>query len=422
MRQRQTLMAPPGRCPRSTTQWFAVVAVCVAWCTWRNGIASCWAILVAARAVASGANTPSRLAFPLHRVQGPQRSSALQRRSASQGQEDFKELQYMKQDLEVNRQKGEARRGGKRVGSEVWFDLELPPPFGLRLDDAVSGDCVGVSEVLEGGSAFAHNQEAYVAKEGAEAKMFIQPGDKVIMVNGIRCYTKDQVVEQIVEAKEKGMSTIRVKFARYNRGPITVVFPERAPLTVGARSPLVSVALAAQYFIDYDACEDACSGKCWHIDDRTQEIYQFCIEDQVICDLPSTGGVKNLDVQLKGLAAAVKGEEPEKLSTFDNSEALVLRPCPEIYKRLSDPFVGNWRYPGGEYKIGRSQAGILTYTERDFSGTLNEVGDWMEAELPPHGTIRVRPGESVGISQDMESQFRPTGNNDWGETKTAYRL
>jgi len=305
----------------------------------------------------------------------------------------------------------------------VWFDLELPPPFGLRLDDAISGEAVGVSEVLEGGSAFAHNQEATVVKEGAEAKMFIQPGDKVMMVNGIRCYTKDQVVEQIGEAKEKGMTTIRIKFARYKRGPITVVFPEPGKtVTVGARASWVSVARAAGYYIDYEACEDGCSGKCWHIDDRTDEIYQFCVEDQVVCDLPSKGGVRNLDLQLKGLVSAVKGDEPEELTTFDNSEALVLRPCPEIYARLSDPYVGEWQYMGGNYKLARDQAGTLTYTEKDFSGEMKEVDGWMEAELPPHGTIRVRPGASVGISQDMDSEFRPAGSNDWGETKTAFRL
>jgi len=342
---------------------------------------------------------------------------------SQEGNEAFKELQTMKQDLEVNKQKTELRRGGKRVGSEVWFDLELPPPFGLRLDDAVTGDAVGVSEVLEGGSAFAHNQEAIVVKEGAEAKMFIQPGDKVLSISGIRCYTKDQVVEQIGEANEKGMPTIRIKFARYGRGPITVVFPEPAkPVTVGARAPLEAVALTAGHYIDYEACEDGCSGKCWHIDDRTNEIYQFCIEDQVVCDLPSKGGVKNLDVQLQGLVAAVKGEEPEQLTTFDNSEALVLRRCPEIYKRLSDPYVGNWQYVGGKYKVARDQAGTLTYSEKDFSGKLNEVDGWMEAELPPHGTIRIRPGVSVGISQDMDSQFRPAGSNDWGETTTSFRL
>jgi len=385
----------------------------------------CWTIWAAARAVALGANTPSRLALPLHRVQGQQRSGAIQRHAAAQSTEDFKELQNMKQDLQVANKQPSVRRGGKRVGSEIWFDLELPSPFGLRLDDAVSGDCVGVSEVLEGGSAFAHNQEATVGKEGEQPKMFIQPGDKVIMVNGIRCYTKDQVVEQVGIANEQGLESVRMKFARYNRGPITVVFPEPAqPITVASRAPLVSVALAAGHFIDYDACEDGCSGKCWHIDDRTNEIYQFCIEDQVVCDLPSKGGVRNLDVQLKGLVAAVKGEEPEALTTFDNSEALVLRPCPEIYAKLADPYVGEWQYPDGKYKIARDQAaGTIVYSEKDFKGTLTEAGDgWMEAELPPHGTIRVRPGASEGISQDMDSQFRPTGSDEWGETTTAFRL
>lgn len=332
-------------------------------------------------------------------------------------------MQSMKKDLEVTRKQPSVRRGGRRVGSEVWFDLELPPPFGLRLDDAISGDCVGVSEVLEGGSAFAHNQEAVVPKEGAEAGMFIQPGDKVMMVNGIRCYTKDQVVEQVVEAKEKGMETIRVKFARFIRGPITVVFPAPAkPVTVPSRAELVAVAYAAGHPLDLDACQDGCSGKCWHIDDRTKEVYQFCVEDAVICDLPSKGGVRNLDVQLTGLASAFTGEEPEVKTTFDNSEALVLRPCPEIYAKFADPYTGEWQYLGGKYSITRDEAGKLTYTEKDFSGMMDEVDGWFQAELPPHGTIRIRRGASLSISQDMDSQFRPTGSNDWGETKVAYRL
>jgi len=46
--------------------------------------------------------------------------------------------------------------------------------------------------------------------------------------------------------------------------------------------------------------------------------------------------------------------------------------------------------------------------------------DAIIAELEPHGSLRVRPAESFGITFDMESQFRPAGG-EWGEMTKAFR-
>lgn len=313
-------------------------------------------------------------------------------------------------------------RGGKRVGGEVWFDISLALPFGLRLDESPRGDAVGISEILPGGSADAHNKAHVVTQDTGVPQMWLQPGDKLLAVNGKKCSTKDEAVALIAATKEG--QKVSLKLARNRRGPVTVVFPEPARrVTVPPRTKLSDAARAAGHEVEYD-CEDGLCGKCWHVNDISGEVYQLCVSSTTACDIPSKGGVRNLDVQLKGLIGALKGEDVPDVFTaiFDNTEPLLLRPCPEIHMRMVDPYPGTWRYVGGEYTISRNEAGTLRYTENGISGDLNEEGDWLMAELPPYGTIRIRPGASTGLSMDMDSSFMAAGSKEWGETKTAFRL
>lgn len=332
--------------------------------------------------------------------------------------EDFEEMRKMQGDLEAMR-KSPNPRGGRRVGGDVWFDITLGLPLGIRLDESPQGDMVGVSEIIEGGSAFEHNKASMLPKDDSKKKMWLQPGDRLLMVNGVRCNTQEEAVALITGAKDG--QNINLKFSRSARGPVTVVFPEPArQVTVPPQTSLSDAALSAGHPVEYD-CEDGLCGKCWHVDDRSGEIYQFCVSGTRVCDVPSKGGVRNLDIQLKGLFDAVRGVEAEALTTFDNTDPLVLRPCPEIHEVLMNPYVGTWRYLGGQYTISRTEDGTLLYTENGISGALNKEGDWLVAELDPHGTIRIKPSESQGLSRDMDSNFRPAGAEAWGETKTAYR-
>lgn len=328
-------------------------------------------------------------------------------------------------------------RGGKRVGGEVWYELELEPPLGLRLDTAPTNDKVGVSEVLEGGSVWDHNLEntrreiRAAQEEDAESDdantgsllNFVQPGDRVMTVNGKMVQTQEEVVE-IIQGAEEG-AKIRMKFARNSRGPITVIFPEPAtPVVVGARERLLNAARAAGH--NFGVCdEDRPSGDGWHLDERTGEVYDICMEDCVACEVPSNSGTGNLGKQLLALQKVAAGGEVSLL-TFDNTEPLVLRPCPELYERLNDQYVGRWMYGPNEYTIARN-GDVRTYRERGEKGTftaelqVDEDQEWLVGEIEGQGTIRIRPGESRGLAIEMESQFRPKGG-DWGETCTAFRM
>lgn len=344
--------------------------------------------------------------------------------------EDMLRFQQEMKEIEANPNP----RGGKRVGSEVWYDLKLSLPLGLRLDTAPGNNIVGVSEVLEGGSAWEHNEKntwtAPDNREDAEAQgfgtaeglaNFVQVGDRLISVNGQKVRTQEEVVDIVQQVEEGG--TVTIRFGRQSRGPITVVFPYPARrVVVAPKTRLMEAAFSAGHYLDLTGCEDSCDGSCWHLDERSNEIYQLCVESCIACEIPSNGGVGNLGKQVAAFAQVAAGNEAV-MTTFDNTEPLVLRRCPEIYERLNDPYVGTWVYPGGRYTIVRN-GDVRTFKEKgeigDFSVEMKQDGEWLIAELEPHGSLRVRPAESFGITFDMESQFRPAGG-EWGEMTKAFR-
>ena len=75
-----------------------------------------------------------------------------------------------------------------------------------------------------------------------------------------------------------------------------------------------------------------------------------------------------------------------------------------------------WRYIGGWYEI-KNIEGKLYFRENNLQGELVAEGDWLVAELPPSGTIRLKLGDS---GNEVLSNFKPS-DADWGETITALR-
>lgn len=211
-------------------------------------------------------------------------------------------------------------RGGKRVGDAVWFDVTLSSPLGLALDNANA--MVGVTAVLDEGSAAAHNEANLVNGE----QNFIQQGDRLIMVNGQRCTTKEEVVEIITSAADK--ENIRLKFSRPRDGFIQVRFPER-DFAMCVRPPVMVRMVAEAAGVTYSCDENNCNGSCWHRDAQSGEVYQVC-QDGLVSEVPS-------------LMAEVRGGIREEWDAkFDNVNALSLEPCPEVFrdwvaKRRADP-------------------------------------------------------------------------------------
>lgn len=76
-----------------------------------------------------------------------------------------------------------------------------------------------------------------------------------------------------------------------------------------------------------------------------------------------------------------------------------------------DRYLGAWRYAGGAYEIRRTD-GKLFFHENVF-GELVQKGEWLEAELPPAGTIRLKLSED---GTEVKSNFKATGGDAWADT------
>ncbi|CAE7027244.1 unnamed protein product [Symbiodinium natans] len=365
------------------------------------------------RALAGRANLAARRHIPPRQV-------CLYATKAEQAFEDFKE---MKKDYDAML-KSPHPRNAKRVGNQVWFDVSLTLPLGLALDTSWDKEAVGVSQITEGGSAFEHN-ERILGKDPDEQKMWIQPGDRLLMLNGQKVKTQEDVVG-IVSKLQQGDKVI-LKLARQARGPIQVIFPEPAePVVVRPSAKLQDAARAAGHNVIY-RCEDGLCGSCWHVSEKTGDIYQLCIESVTASELPSKAQA-GFSEQIGGVVQALSGNnEWEPGTSWDNTEPLRLRPCPEIYEKFMNPHMGKWQYSAGKYSVTRDDDDNLIYVENNISGLLVEEDDddpmnrWLTADLGENGQIRIRLSKSLGISIDMESQYKPAGSDEWGEIRTAFK-
>eukprot|EP00435_Cladocopium_sp_Y103_P027248 s1216_g6.t1 len=132
--------------------------------------------------------------------------------------------------------------------------------------------------------------------------------------------------------------------------------------------------------------------------------------------------------QIGGVVSALAGNNQWKPGeSWDNTEPLRLRPCPEIYEKFMNPHLGKWQYNAGSYKVTRDDEDRLIYVENNVQGFLEPEDDddptnrWLKADLAEHGEIRIRLSKSLGISIDMESQYKPQGSDEWGEIRTAFK-
>eukprot|EP00931_Biecheleriopsis_adriatica_P036598 TRINITY_DN21073_c0_g1_i1.p1 TRINITY_DN21073_c0_g1~~TRINITY_DN21073_c0_g1_i1.p1 ORF type:complete len:367 (+),score=67.22 TRINITY_DN21073_c0_g1_i1:51-1151(+) len=284
--------------------------------------------------------------------------------------EIVEEMKNMRRDMDALR-KSPRPRNGKRVGAEVWFDVELSKPLGLRIDENDNGDQVGISEVLPGGSAWEHFKECVYEKEESKKRIWLQPGDRLMQVNGETVNTQEAAVEAISKVPED--QKVRLKVARPSRGPIQVIFPEPAkPVVVRANTRLADAATAAGH--KAVICpEDFCNGRCWHQEEQTKVIYQLCVTDCTAGNLPNKVKGGGLSEGIGGVFNALTktGAAPEPGTTWDNTEPLVLRPCPEIYDRYNNPHLGMWRYGEGQYTVFRDEdTNDLVWTEYKARGVL----------------------------------------------------
>lgn len=350
--------------------------------------------------------------------------AASKKAAIEEAEKTLEEFKEMKKDYEKMRTRPQPRNG-KRVGNEVWFDVKLSPPLGLALDTSVDGEAVGVSEVVEGGSAFEYNKNC-LRQDAEEKRIWIQPGDRVLMVNGVKTKTTEEVVGVVSKMKEG--EKVVLKLSRQARGPIQVVFPEPAdPVVVRGSTKLVDAARAAGHEVIY-RCEDGLCGSCWHVSELTGDIYQLCIETSTAASLPSKAASADFGEQIGGVVSALSGNNQWKPGeSWDNTEPLRLRPCPEIYEKFMNPHLGKWQYNAGSYKVTRDDEDRLIYVENNVEGFLEPEDDddptnrWLKADLAEHGEIRIRLSKSLGISIDMESQYKPQGSDEWGEIRTAFK-
>eukprot|EP00913_Durusdinium_trenchii_P013610 g12780.t1 len=286
--------------------------------------------------------------------------------SKAEAEKTFEEFKEMRQDYEKMRTRPKPRNG-KRVGNE-------------------------------------YNQGC-LQEDAAEKRIWIQPGDRILTVNGVKTKTTEDVVEIVSKLKEGERAIL--KFSRQARGPVQVVFPEPAdPVVVRGSSKLQDAARVAGHDVIY-RCEDGLCGSCWH---------QRCIETTTASALPSKSATADFVEQVGGVMSAFSGgNEWKPGESWDNTEPLRLRPCPEIYEKFMNPHLGKWQYNAGKYMVTRDKQDRLIYVENEVTGFLEPEDDddptnrWLTADLAEHGQIRIRLSKSLGISIDMESQYKPKG-------------
>jgi len=83
----------------------------------------------------------------------------------------------------------------------------------------------------------------------------------------------------------------------------------------------------------------------------------------------------------------------------------------------AERLLGVWRYGGGAYEIRQSD-GKMMFLENNLAGALQPDGEWLMADLPPAGSLKLKLGEG---GNSVQSQFKPSDAKEWGETITAIR-
>lgn len=260
-------------------------------------------------------------------------------------------------------------RDGKQVGDAVWFDVTLTPPLGLALQDDQSRSRVVVEQVRAGGSAAEHNKRYTITDGVYRVPHFIQLGDELLFVNGIRCKTVESAVELITQAAEE-RGEVDLKFSRNTPGYVTVVFPEDGTAATCSGAETISdAAETANHTVEYK-CTDGTCGSCWRKDYSADEIYVLCFDDVKVGGIPSQTVYKESSIFWSERAWK---ERQNNNPNFDNTEPLILKSCPEDYQE--------WR------KINPIAAAQSDMTVSRFNGALSGLvgGD---TENPPESKSR----------------------------------
>jgi len=239
----------------------------------------------------------------------------------------LQEMRWMRDDMDRIR-KDPNPRGGKRVGDDTYYEVSLGLPLGIALDDHPTKKfMVGVSEVLDEGSAGKHNAIHMTNADKATQQFWIQSGDRLRAVNGSEIKTKEDAVEKITGAKDS--DKIVLTFSRERRGFIKVCFPERdVDFTLPRDSSLIGVAKAAG--LDFTCDSEDCDGSCWHVNDMSGEVYPMC-QFSTLAQVPSKIDPDEGLIPIKfGFDPSAETDPLEKEQ--DNTQPIVLRRCPELYQ------------------------------------------------------------------------------------------
>lgn len=250
-------------------------------------------------------------------------------RHASDARPLVNEMKQFGRDIMAMRESPEPR-GGKRVGNMVWFDITLSLPLGLALDDSSRGDAVGVTAVLDGGSAAEHNARHMLEMDASIAHNWVQQGDRLIMVNGRPCSSKAEAVELITSSSDP--KKVRLKFSRERSGFVQVVFPERN-FQMAVRPRVLLRLVAEEAGVSFTCTSSSCDGSCWHVNDRSKEVYRLC-NDLLVGELPSRNQPESSSFSPFKEVNMQDFVDPDDVAlAHDNTEPLQLRRCPELYQK-----------------------------------------------------------------------------------------
>eukprot|EP00419_Tripos_fusus_P028459 CAMPEP_0172727352 /NCGR_PEP_ID=MMETSP1074-20121228/91628_1 /TAXON_ID=2916 /ORGANISM="Ceratium fusus, Strain PA161109" /LENGTH=305 /DNA_ID=CAMNT_0013554489 /DNA_START=43 /DNA_END=960 /DNA_ORIENTATION=+ len=168
----------------------------------------------------------------------------------------------------------------KRVGTDAIFDVTIPKPLGLKIENFPQKDKegAGVSKIQPNGNTDKVNRRVCVDDEPG-AGMWVLEGDRIMAVNGVD--TEDGDIDKIVgEIMGNDGPEVTLTLMRNTRkGPIRIVMmPEGYMCTVRRNSRLSAAAeMAAGRDLKY-GCIDGWCGTCWHRERTTNGIFKPCCD------------------------------------------------------------------------------------------------------------------------------------------------
>mmetsp|Transcript_66793 Transcript_66793/g.124802 ORF Transcript_66793/g.124802 Transcript_66793/m.124802 type:complete len:304 (-) Transcript_66793:142-1053(-) len=167
------------------------------------------------------------------------------------------------------------RRVKRLPGDLAVFDVVIPKPLGLRLQEYPQRDGVGVAELFEGGNAYELSRKVIFEENDG---MWILEGDQVLAIDGqdVEDFTVDEMADVI---KANAGDSVTLTLQRNTRlGPIrVVVMPEGVQATVRRGIRLSAATEYAGRESDF-GCIDGWCGTCWHRERSTNGVFKPCCD------------------------------------------------------------------------------------------------------------------------------------------------